>query len=708
MSITFKNTDKQKAKITAVNSRYNDIIAAIEPYDTEDANSIRKLQSELAKLWRNFTDKDRKLNIAVVGRVKAGKSTFLNTVIFGGRHILPEAFTPKTATLTKIEYAEENSLEVEYYTNDEWHNDIEARVKTDNDSEEGRAAKELMDDVRKSGVDVEKILSKGSEQESFAAEDELMGRLNRYVGANGEVTPLVKCVTLKINKPELAGISIVDTPGLNDPVISRTQKTREFLSFCDVVFFLSPASQFLDKSDVDLLRVQMPQKGVARFLLISSRFDDALTDAVYDHDDLSETIDDVKKQLSGQAKKIFRAQIEQCKKTGNDGIADILNACEKPLFVSSLFHNMIGKDISDYNEVEDNAFDNLNVHDDLDKNMIATIGDISAVNKRLEEIIKEKDLTLARKAESFAPLVEKNLALRLSDIKTAAKHRLNKLETEDMASLEHERKDMAARLNDINARLEEYFGAMNIKMEHAKTDIMRDLRQSSREYGTLATKTGTEVQVKSFSVSDSHWYNPFSWGKSHREYYTYETHYTYVDANDALENIRNYEREACSAIEEGFRESTDVKSLKNNLLKLVVDNFNSADIGYDPSYFRLLTEKALNKIELPLMKINVDEYLSTLSGKFSGEVRSSSAQSELRSLLDSIISKLYDVIGEKFVTELTAYKLEMDKIKNGFAEQLLKEMNADFEKLKKDCKDKEQSIERIKEYVAVLEKIRSL
>ena len=54
-----------------------------------------------------------------------------------------------------------------------------------------------------------------------------------------------------------------------------------------------------------------------------------------------------------------------------------------------------------------------------------------------------------------------------------------------------------------------------IKMEQAKTSIMQDLRQSSREYGNLATKTGTEVQVKSFSVSDSTWYKPWTWGSSH-------------------------------------------------------------------------------------------------------------------------------------------------------------------------------------------------
>ena len=178
-----------------------------------------------------------------------------------------------------------------------------------------------------------------------------------------------------------------------------------------------------------------------------------------------------------------------------------------------------------------------------------------------------------------------------------------------------------------------------------------------------------------------------------------------MDANDALENVRNYEREACSAIEEGFRDSTDIKSLKHHLLKLVVDNFNAADTEYDPAYFRLLTEKALNKIELPIMKISVDEYLSTLNSKFSGEVRSSSAQTELRQMLDRIVGELYDNIGKQFAAELSKYKERMNGIKEEFAEQLLKEMNEDYEKLKSDCKDKENNIARMKEYIALLEKI---
>ena len=704
MSVIFPKIEKQTIRLDTVLKKYNDIILKLQLYEKHDVNEIVLLRDSLIRRWEDFATEKRKLNIAIIGRVKAGKSTFLNTILFGGHHILPEAFTPKTATLTKIEYARHSSLDIEYYSPDEWH-EMEQLASAGGSSEECRVAKELVDAVRANGINTMEILSKSSEREAFTSEDELMGRLNRYVGVNGEVTPLVKCVTLNINKKELSGISIVDTPGLNDPVISRTQKTRDFLELCDVVFFLSPASQFLDKNDVGLLRAQLPVKGVERLVLICSRFDDGLVDVIYDEDSLPDAIATVKCELQKQAKSIFTEQVTDCKNQGNDRLAALLSDCENPLFVSSLFHNMIGKDARDYNEAESNAFDNLNVNGDLDDGMMKEIGDISLVLERLEEVIRQKDETMSKKAAQFFPLAQEELAKYLADLKAATQLRLNKLETEDKQSLERERKGMASRIHDIKARLEEYFGEMGVKMEQAKISIMNDLRQSSREYGTLATKTGTEVQVKSYRVSDSHWYNPFSWGKSHREYYTYETRYTYVDANDALENIRNYQREACSAIEEGFRESVDVRSLKHQLLKLVVDNFNSADESYDPAYFRLLTEKTLNQIDLPVMIINVDAYLSTLSNKFSGEVRSSSAQTELKQLLGRMVSELYDAIGDAFMSELAKFKDQLDKLKGNFAEQLLKEMNGDFERLKKDCEDKEHSIQRMKEYVAVLDKL---
>ena len=702
--VHFKETEKTFGAIQSMLEREENITAQIKAYNTDDANAILKLRDELKRSWEDFSGEERKLNIAVVGRVKAGKSTFLNTIIFDGKHVLPEAFTPKTATLTKIEYAKENSLDVEFYSADDWWA-IEEQAKSSGDGDETRAAKELVQSVRNSGIDTAEILTKGRDTEKFVSDDELKGRLNRYVGEDGELTPLVKCVTLKINKPELEGISIVDTPGLNDPVISRTQRTRDFLALCDVVFFLSPASQFLDNSDVDLLKAQLPQKGVARLILICSRFDDGLVDVVYDADDLQEALSKTKTKLKRQAGKIFSKHVEDYERAGNKELAKVLTECQNPLFVSSILHNMIDKNSSDYNEIEANVFENLNEHGDLDSSMIATIGDISPVNLRLQEIITQKDLTLSRKAKNFVPLAEKNLRGCLNDLKTSAQHKYNQLANNDKAELERQQKAIASRINTIQSQLEEYFGDVYAKIERLKIDILKDLRQSSRDYSTLAVKTGYETKTISFRVSDSKWYNPFTWGNSHREYHSYQTSYTYIDTNDALENIRNYARDAATAIEDAFSKGTEISNLKRRLLKLILDNFDSADESFDPAYFRLVTERTLNKIDLPVIKIDVSDYLNSISSRFSGELRDSYARSQIQSLLPEVISKLFDAISDTFTAEILKFKQEMDSIKDNFSNHLLADINKEFEEIKLAWADKDRNIKILQDYIDTLKKL---
>ena len=86
MAIHFKETEKKSSEVQAMLERETEVAEKIKSFDAEDANSILKFRDELAKSWENFTGEECKLNIAVVGRVKAGKSTFLNTVIFCGMY----------------------------------------------------------------------------------------------------------------------------------------------------------------------------------------------------------------------------------------------------------------------------------------------------------------------------------------------------------------------------------------------------------------------------------------------------------------------------------------------------------------------------------------------------------------------------------------------------------------------------------------------
>ena len=57
----------------------------------------------------------RLLKIGILGRVKAGKSSLLNAILFKGEDILPKAATPMTAALSVLEYSDTLGFEAEFY-----------------------------------------------------------------------------------------------------------------------------------------------------------------------------------------------------------------------------------------------------------------------------------------------------------------------------------------------------------------------------------------------------------------------------------------------------------------------------------------------------------------------------------------------------------------------------------------------------------------
>ena len=291
MNVQFHATDQQEKAFQQLTQRVATIKQALSTYmDDRDAENIDRLSRDIQTKLDKFRREDRKLTLAVVGRVKAGKSSFLNELIFQGKDILPHAFRPKTATLTKIEYDAQPHMVITYYRPVEWEQ-LEKLAKQESSTREDvKTAKELVNDVKHSGLDVKPYLAKGQEIIDMPDEAQMESVLDAYVGANGQLTPIVKSVTLCINRPELEGLSIVDTPGTNDPIVSRTQATKDFLAECDIIFFLTPASQALDRQDIDLLQTQLPGQGVADIRLIASRFDEAVLDASYDYDSLEETI----------------------------------------------------------------------------------------------------------------------------------------------------------------------------------------------------------------------------------------------------------------------------------------------------------------------------------------------------------------------------------------------------------------------------------
>lgn len=170
---------------------------------------------------REKLEKDT-LTIGVIGQMKCGKSTFLNAFIFEN-DVLPAATTPMTAALSVITYGEKERIVAEFYTADEWAEQkmqaarpLEDAVDTLDESKI-KAAKELVEKSSKLGASLQSYLGK-TQEDSF---DQLI----EYVGADGKFISITKSVTIYYPKEYLKGVEIVDTPGFNDPIVSREERT---------------------------------------------------------------------------------------------------------------------------------------------------------------------------------------------------------------------------------------------------------------------------------------------------------------------------------------------------------------------------------------------------------------------------------------------------------------------------------------------------
>lgn len=211
------------------------------------------------------------LTIAVIGQMKCGKSTFLNSFVFED-DVLPAATTPMTAALSVITYGAEKGIIAEFYTKEEWEDQkmqasrsIESVAGNNLEESKIKAAKELVERATKLGSSLESYLGK-TQKDTFE-------NLIEYVGAEGKYISITKSVTIYYPKEYLKGVKIVDTPGFNDPIVSREERTKAFLKKADAVLLMLYAGRPFDATDRDILFKNVGQCGTGRVLIGINKYD---------------------------------------------------------------------------------------------------------------------------------------------------------------------------------------------------------------------------------------------------------------------------------------------------------------------------------------------------------------------------------------------------------------------------------------------------
>ncbi|MFP6260544.1 dynamin family protein [Helicobacter pylori] len=497
-------------------------------------NTVIKAE-ELEKTLKELQDTNRDLKVGIIGRVKAGKSSLLNALIFEGVEVLPKAATPMTASLTILKYAQNLSAEVEFYSpkdilelkNEheryvrEFNRIVDEEVKKQkekqslaNRAKEGfknlgnkfsgnksdkEAPKErvLSDEeivkkaerIAKSELEKDtKLVSSYDQYERMKKSgslntekldpriqanslEELNQKLLQFVGADGKFMPCTKAVQISLNNPNLKDLEVIDTPGVNDPIASREERTKALLKDCDVVFIVSPSNQFLTESDMSLFDRVSHKEGLQEIYFVASQADStvlSMSEVEKSRQHLPTALENAQKSLSSQLNSImgkliqnYPNQREVFEKAIKNGVILASGVC---FSMYKDFKNQASWERNQKTEEYHNALWNLKdfyhdafSSDDKSKESLLFLSNMSAIEERLEKAAKEKEKIISQKLQDYAQSQANNLHALIAQLLQDLEEEKKRVKNADISAIKEQIKAYEKLSGNIEMKFREAY-----------------------------------------------------------------------------------------------------------------------------------------------------------------------------------------------------------------------------------------------------------
>ncbi|MCH4601478.1 dynamin family protein [Helicobacter pylori] len=744
-------------------------------------NAVIKTE-ELEKTLKEMQDTDRDLKVGIIGRVKAGKSSLLNALIFEGKEVLPKAATPMTASLTVLKYAQNLSAEVEFYSpkdiselkneharyerefqrivgeevkeqkeKQNWKNktkelgskalgmisknksDKEApkeRVLSDEEIREKaeRIAKnELEKDTRlvsshdqyermkKSGLTNTETKDSRIQANSL---EELNQKLLPFVGANGKYMPSTKAVEISLNNPNLKNLEIIDTPGVNDPIISREERTKALLKDCHVVFIISPSGQFLTDSDMSLFDRVSNKEGLQEIYFVASQADSAvlsMSEVEKSGQHLLTAFENVQKALSSQLNNIMEKLIENYpnqreifEKAIKNGVILASGVC---FSMYKDFSNQASWERNQKTEEYHNALRNLRdaypdafSSDDKSKESLLFLSNMSAIEERLEKAAKEKEKIISQKLQDYAQSQANNLHSLIAQL---------------LQDLEEEKKrvknaDMGAIKKQIEA-YEKLSGNIEIGFREAYEEFIfhfiKNIRDGLNETLTKAiqkAKVGAENEEREERYTERVKQEDFfgilkrellSWADDDAGYDEVIRTRAVIKAGAVVDYLKEMHKHCEKALNDSVKSFKIVfkKELYDKVLPVLRQIINDDDL-IDEVAFKKSVHAVLDPIEFEEFSYTLPNEIGAKTGVLKGDGAVQFIQSVETHLRDFEAETKNDV--KEYCTDL---RKELEK--QDFANEVLSKLKKDMQTLKNQVQNKEQSIAQLDAQIKALREI---
>ncbi|MCG3844859.1 dynamin family protein [Photobacterium damselae] len=665
-----------------------------------------EIEKDLQAKQARWQQQEQKLSIGIMGQVKAGKSSFLNALLFAGKPILPEAATPKTANLTKISYGDAFTLRVDYYTDKEWQ-EIQHIAQSGSDTIEAKVSQELIAMANKlNGDEIHRCLSVGNESVIADDLDGLQGILNQYTGSDGSHTPLVKSTEIELPIDDLKGFEVVDTPGMNDPVASRTQKTREYMANCDVVFFLSRSSQFLDKSDDELLRDQLPNKGVKRLVLVAGQFDSAILDDGYDRDSLAETEQNLKTRLTRVAVTKANELADRKMATDDNQHALLIESLSNPVFASTFAYGFAHWPQEQWTKTMQHVHNELlELADEWDEYEYTQqdwqrLANFEVLQQAFDQAKHDRSELLEQQKRSILPDSYNRMNVQLLNLVEAIKQRIEFLQSKDLADIEKEQNVCETKMTAISSALSFTLAQARNNAQQEASELLSQLKQDQISFSQLTTRTGSRTEESSREVSCSTWYKPWTWGNTRTVYSTYTVSYDYLNPHDAIEQVNRYGAQSAQQIVRAFGKLISSEVLKLTLKKALLDELDTKSEDFDPTLFKAMLENALSQLMLPRFDIQLGDTTSLISANFSGEVTNSSDMQNLRLQLNKALEQVLGKIQSEFEKQFGLVVNQLKEIEITLSQSLMQNIQQQLADMREQVINKKDEISRFDELLS--------
>lgn len=705
---------------------------------------------EKARLAERYAEeimtKNRDLKIGIVGQVKAGKSSFLNALIFDGKNILPKAATPMTAALTKIRYAEQATAKVVFYSKRDWEvvekaaahfdKELQAQIeKWKRDREPARrqmeafmlpaepsdieiaqmkkqilpqynSCKELVEMAEASGD----ILGKLDTEEDISI-DNMEWDLAQYVGAKGKYTAIVKYIELGLANDLLKDFEIIDTPGLGDPIRSRSEKTKEFLMACDAVFLLSPTSQFMSHEDVELMMETLPDESIHRAILVGSQFDTALLDdSARGVQKLTAVMRRTRDKLNEHAARVMHDSLKAKQGYVQKNVLTFLHAeMEKQLreekslyYTTALLYNAAksislgeppSEDAAHILTQMEHRFDGMRRDADF-------LFDLAGINRlRTQEFTKirqEKDAIIAERGNTF--MRERLLSFQklLNEIYMEGEQRLHTLRTVDIETLQKSLTTSREALRSMRRDIQNAFEACAADTKKYIVVIAQSIKERTATHTHIRVAEEKHVENRSDTEGILFWKKHVRW--------TETTYYKAANVDDVIANIHNYMKQAESDIAENLDKAIEIDKVRNQIKGIVLRAFQRTDAEFDENDIIGPLEVVLKRLTIPdFTVVDREKYQRRILERFpEARVKNeeiAALKREQTILLEQIAGDVSTALEEK--ADEIAHILQEQAV--NFTDEIKQEIEGKIESLTTALQDRQGSIAQYEAFLTRME-----